>query len=72
MSDQRLTVLVVDDEQPQLEDLARLVGRNPRVSEVQTASTARDALVMIAEGSYDVIFLDVRMPDLDGLEPPRC
>jgi two-component system, LytTR family, response regulator LytT len=68
MSDQRLTVLVVDDEQPQLEDLARLVGRNPRVSEVQTATTARDALVMIAQGSYDVIFLDVRMPDLDGLE----
>jgi two-component system, LytTR family, response regulator len=68
MSDQRFTALVVDDERPQLEDLARLVGRNPRVREVQTATTARDALVVIAQGSYDVIFLDVRMPDLDGLE----
>lgn len=46
MSDQRLTVLVVDDEQPQLEDLARLIGGNHRVSEVQTASTAHDALMM--------------------------
>jgi DNA-binding LytR/AlgR family response regulator len=68
MSDQRLTALVVDDEQPQLEDLARLVGRNPRVRGVQTATTARDALGMITQGSYDVIFLDVRMADLDGLE----
>jgi two-component system, LytTR family, response regulator LytT len=68
VSERRLRVLVVDDEEPQLEDLARLVRHNPRVSEVQTAGTANDALVKLAEGGYDAVFLDVRMPDLDGLE----
>jgi DNA-binding LytR/AlgR family response regulator len=71
VSERRLRVLVVDDEEPALEDLARLVRHNPRVSEVQTAGTANDALVKLARGGYDAVFLDVRMPDLDGLEVAR-
>lgn len=67
MNDRRLKVLVVDDEQPQLEDLARLVRANARVREVETAGIASDALAKAAQGGYDVIFLDVRMPELDGL-----
>lgn len=68
MDDRRLRVLVVDDERPQLEDLTRMLRGNPRVVEVETAATAHEALVKIAQATYDVIFLDVRMPDLDGLE----
>jgi two-component system, LytTR family, response regulator LytT len=68
VSERRLRVLVVDDEEPQLEDLARLIRDNPRVSEVHTAGTANDALVKLAQGGYDAVFLDVRMPELDGLE----
>lgn len=49
-------------------DLARLIRQNPRVSEVRTAGTSNDALVELAQGGYDAVFLDVRMPDLDGLE----
>jgi DNA-binding LytR/AlgR family response regulator len=67
MNERRLKVLVVDDEEPQLEDLARLVRDNPRVREVGTAGSAGDALAKAAQGGYDVIFLDVRMPELDGL-----
>jgi DNA-binding LytR/AlgR family response regulator len=63
-----LTVLAVDDEVPQLEDLARLLRQNRRVSEVETAATAHDAVMMARERLYDAIFLDVRMPELDGLE----
>ena len=62
-----LTVLAVDDEQGQLDDLARLIRDNRRVGEVETARTAHDALVKLARRWYDVILLDVRMPDLDGL-----
>jgi len=71
MPDRGLRVLVVDDEWPQLDDLARMMGGNKRVIEVQTAATAHEALAKLAESRYDVIFLDVRMPDLDGLELAR-
>jgi len=68
VSDTALSVLAVDDEVPQLEDLARLLRANRRVSDVETAASARDAVVKARERGYDAVFLDVRMPELDGLE----
>ena len=63
-----LTVLAVNDERPQLRDLARLLRGSPEVSEVETASSAEEAIVKLTEQRYDALFLDVRMPGLDGLE----
>jgi DNA-binding LytR/AlgR family response regulator len=71
MSAERLTILAVDDEQRPLEDLARLLRRCPAVREVECAFDGHDALVKASAQRYDAIFLDVRMPDLDGLELGR-
>jgi DNA-binding LytR/AlgR family response regulator len=71
MSAQRLKILAVDDERRQLQDLARLLRSSPLVEEVQLADDGHDALVKASEEIYDAIFLDVRMPDLDGLELAR-
>ncbi len=67
----RLTVLVVDDERPQLRDLARLLGDSPLVDHVECAGDGREALVKLSNQAFDAIFLDVRMPDLDGVELAR-
>ena len=64
----RLRLLAVDDEQPALEDLARLLRASPAVSEVVCASGGDEALRVLSERTFDGIFLDVRMPSLDGLE----
>lgn len=71
MSAQRLTVLAVDDEHPQLQDLARLLRDSPMVDSVECAQDGRDALMKLSSQPFDAIFLDVRMPDLDGLELAR-
>lgn len=71
MTTGRLTLLAVDDEQSQLDDLARLLRASPSVQEVECASDGRDALAKLTSQRYDAIFLDVRMPDLDGLELAR-
>ncbi|HZY39640.1 MAG TPA: response regulator, partial [Mucilaginibacter sp.] len=36
--------------------------------EIDTAVNGLDVLTMIADKSYDVIFMDVQMPDMDGIE----
>jgi NADH-quinone oxidoreductase subunit E/NADP-reducing hydrogenase subunit HndA len=59
-------VLVVDDEQIVLRSCERILGAEGYF--VQTASSARSALEMMAENSYDLLIADIRMPEMDGLE----
>jgi DNA-binding LytR/AlgR family response regulator len=66
-----LRILAVDDEPPALDDLARVLRGNGRVAEVTLAGTAGDALQKLAKGAFDAVFLDVRMPGLDGVELAR-
>ena len=71
MSEAQLRVLAVDDEHSQLQDLARLLRSSRMVEAVECASDGHDALVKASGERYDAIFLDVRMPGLDGLELGR-
>ncbi len=71
MSGDQLTILAVDDERTQLEDLARLLRNSPSVREVECAYDGHEALLKASAQAFDAIFLDVRMPDLDGLELGR-
>jgi DNA-binding LytR/AlgR family response regulator len=64
-----LRALVVDDEEPAVEELRfRLVELGEPGDRVDTATSAREALRLLRERSYDVIFLDIQMPGLSGLE----
>ncbi len=64
----RLRVLAVDDEPPALDELAYLLRADARVGEVRTASDSVGALQELEGGSFDAVFLDIRMPGLSGLD----
>jgi DNA-binding LytR/AlgR family response regulator len=66
-----LTVLAVDDELPALRDLARLLRASATVQAVDTAASAGEALAKLGQQAYDALFLDVRMPEVDGVELAR-
>ncbi len=66
-----LVVLAVDDERPALDELAFLLRADPRVAEVRTASEAGGALKQLDDNTVQVVFLDIRMPGLDGLDLAR-
>ncbi|GAA5141611.1 LytTR family DNA-binding domain-containing protein [Nocardioides marinquilinus] len=63
-----LRVLAVDDERPALDELEFLLSRDPRVAQVRTCDSATDGLRVLRDGDVDVVFLDIQMPGLSGLE----
>ena len=62
------SALVIDDESPALDELSYLLRTNFPIEVVHAAQTASDALRHLQERRYDVVFLDVRMPELNGIE----
>ena len=60
------TILIVDDEANLRSTMAAILERAGY--SVSTASDASQALQSLNEQPYDLLFLDLRMPDVDGME----
>jgi CheY-like chemotaxis protein len=59
-------ILIVDDVDENCAVLARRLHRQGYV--VETAVNGRDALDRLASGQFDLVLLDVMMPEMDGYE----
>lgn len=59
-------ILVVDDEPFIVRSLAYMLRREGH--EVSTANNGIDALEKLQESAYDLAFIDIMMPKLDGFE----
>jgi two-component system response regulator HydG len=62
----RASILVVDDEPIVLQSLAAWLRQEGH--DVDTAEGAKEALEMVAKSRYDIAFVDIKMPGIDGLE----
>ena len=62
-----LRVLVVDDEEPARQRLVDLLRRDAGVGAIVEASDGLAAVDAIERERPDLVFLDVQMPELDGL-----
>ncbi|MEN6438850.1 MAG: sigma-54 dependent transcriptional regulator [Syntrophobacter sp.] len=61
----RVRILIVDDEQGAREALELILEDE---YELECVDSGQKALARIKEGSFDLILLDISMPELDGLE----
>jgi two-component system, LytTR family, response regulator len=64
---ENIKVLVVDDEAPARQRLLDLLRRDPQVGSILEACNGEDAVELIGEHHPALVFLDVQMPELDGL-----
>ncbi|WP_438479889.1 LytR/AlgR family response regulator transcription factor [Oleiharenicola lentus] len=61
-------VLLIDDEAPAREDLRRLLAAHPEVTIVGEAGSIASARIKLAEGGYDLVFLDVQLVGGTGFD----
>jgi two-component system LytT family response regulator len=62
----KVRACVVDDERLAREGLANLLAGDPEVEVVAVCASGRAAITAIRDLKPDVVFLDVRMPKVDG------
>ena len=62
-------ILLVDDTRMNLTVIRGLLG--PTQIQIDTAESGREALSLVRENHYDIILLDQRMPEMDGIETLR-
>src|SRR6202451_1414584 len=65
---ERLRVLVVDDEAPARQRLIDLLRKDLQIARILEAVNGKAAVEIIGREALDLVFLDVQMPELDGLQ----
>lgn len=66
-----MKVLIADDELPARDRLRQMLAEISNCEVVGEAGRGRDVLRLCEELAPDVILLDIRMPDMDGIEAAR-
>src|SRR5262249_35200578 len=65
----RKTLLIVEDNEAELRSVKELLGHNG--VDILTASTGKEAIALLGERAVDCMVLDLRLPDISGLEVLR-
>jgi DNA-binding NarL/FixJ family response regulator len=64
-------VLIADDDDLMRAGLVELLSGDPEIEIVGQAATGREAIERVRRLDPDVVLMDVRMPDLDGIAATR-
>lgn len=67
-----ISVLIADDEQPAIDELAFLLGQDPRIGVIHQAASGAEAIRLLTREPVDAAFLDIHMPGLTGFDLARA
>jgi two-component system LytT family response regulator len=67
-----ITCIIVDDEQHAIDVLTHYVGRIPYLEIIGSFINPLQALQFLNERSVDILFLDIQMPEISGLDLTRA
>ena len=64
-------MVIVDDHRLFVDALALLLGHDDRLLVIGTARDGRPAIDLAVDGKAEVAVIDVRMPEIDGIETAK-
>lgn len=62
------TLLIIDDEKDMLDGLKRVLPYELKNTKIKVCSSPFRALEMLSQKTFNLILMDVRMPEMDGIE----
>jgi len=68
----KLDVIIADDHKLFSEGLKSLLKTIPPVSEIYVASNGEEVLKLLEKETADIIFMDISMPVMDGIESTKA
>ena len=71
LSAELVWVLAVDDQRPFREAARRVVDATAGFAWAGEAGSGEEAVVLVRERAPDIVIMDVRMPDMDGIQAAR-
>jgi two-component system, LytTR family, response regulator len=63
-----MRVLIVDDERPARDKLRRMLVNESGIEAIEEAANGVEALRKAGEAQFDLMFLDVQMPEMNGID----
>lgn len=64
----KLRVLLVEDEESSREELKHMISKEEMIELTGEAETVQDAIELLSSSQFEVVFLDIKMPGITGLE----
>lgn len=61
-------ILLVDDHSLVRNGIKMMLEKNPEVAQITEASNGKDAVNFCNEKDYDMVFMDINMPELNGID----
>lgn len=63
-----ISCIIVDDEQHAIDILVHYIGQTPQLHLAGSTTNPLEALKMVSDQKVDLVFLDIHMPELSGID----
>jgi two-component system LytT family response regulator len=63
-----ISCIIVDDEQHAIDILVHYISQTPQLQLAGSTTNPMEALKMVADQKVDLVFLDIQMPELSGID----
>ena len=66
-----IEIIIVDDKKIIRDGLKAIFSRSENFVIKGEASNGKEAIQLISKNNYDVVIMDINMPEMDGIETTR-